>query len=144
VSHWLTLLGATLLILAVLLLCWRLVLLLLKRVGLEGSRVRHFVRVSYRPLALLLALLIASALTPALGVSFVARQAYGWLIAVVAPLLVAWVLLRVIDAVSDQVLDRLERSSRATATSIVRFAARVGKAAVIALAVLAVLDAFGF
>src|SRR3546814_2468840 len=54
-------------------------------------------------------------------------QTYGWLSAVIGPFMLGWLSLRLIDVVSGRVLDRFGHRSRATATSIVRFAGRLAK-----------------
>ena len=143
-SHWLTLIGLTALAAALFWMGLHWVLILLRRVGWGESRVYRFLGVSVLPLALLLTLLIVGSTAPVMGISIVARQAYGWLIEVIGPLLSAWLLLRLTDVLSDRILQGVGRRSLPTATSIVRFAGRVAKVVVIAVAVMAVLDAFGF
>jgi len=144
VSHWLTLLGATVIAFAVTWLGLRLVLFVLRRVGLGAGGLHQFLRAIQVPLALFVALLIANTVAPLLGISIVARQTFGWLSAVIGPLVLGWLLLQLIDAVNDRALSGIERWSRASATSIVRFAGRVAKAIVIAVAIMAFLDALGF
>src|SRR3546814_19485688 len=58
--------------------------------------------------------------------------------------MLGWLSWRLSDVVSGRVLDRFGHRARATATSIVRLAGRLAKAAVIAIVGMAILDAFGF
>jgi len=144
VSHWLTLLGATVVAFAVIWLGLRVVLFALRRVGHRAAGLHQFLKAIQVPLALFVALLIANTVAPLLGVSIVARQTFGWLSAVIGPLVLGWLLLQLVDTVSDRALSGIERWSRASATSIVRFAGRVAKAIIIAVAIMAFLDALGF
>src|SRR3546814_12566940 len=58
--------------------------------------------------------------------------------------MLGWLSWRLSDVVSGRVLDRFGHRARATATSIVRLAGRLAKAAVIAIVGMPILDAFGF
>ena len=142
-AHWLTLIGLALAAFAVLMLAGWLLFVVLRRTGPRTARLQAFIRAS-SPLALLVAMGLAAFLAPRLGVSIIARHAYGWLFGLVTPLIVGWLAIKIVDAVSTRILLRFGQRSRATATAIVRFAARVVKVAIAALAVLALLDAFGF
>lgn len=143
-SHWLTLLGITIVVFILIWASLHYFLFVLGRIGWKERQIYRFLGAIHLPLALLLTLAVAGLLAPALGVSIVARQTYGWLSAVIGPFMLGWLSLRLIDVVSGRVLDRFGHRSRATATSIVRFAGRLAKAAVIAIVGMAILDAFGF
>jgi MscS family membrane protein len=144
VSHWLALVGATLVAFVLIWLALGAMLYALARVGWEASASRRALSRIRWPLALLLTILIAGSASPALGVSIVARQSYGWLAAVVVPVILAWLGMRAIGVVSERVLGSFGGSSRAAAMSIVRFAERVVKTVIVVAAVMAALHAFGF
>lgn len=144
ISHWLTLIAATLVAFALAWACLRLLLLVLRRIGWDRSRLNHFLTAIYRPLALFVALLAANLTAPSFGVSIVARHAYIWLLEMISPFVFGWLMLRLVDAVSDRILEGFGHRSLGTATSIVRFVGRITKALVIAIALLAIFDAFGF
>lgn len=143
-SHWLTLVGLTLSALLFVWLLVRAVLLVLRRLRWKDSKVYRFLTASIRPLVLLLAIIVASSIAPTLGISIVARRVYGWLGEIVGWIALGWLLWRLVQAVSDQLLEGFGRRSRAAATSIVRFAGRIAKLAVVALTIMAILNALGF
>lgn len=143
-SHWITLLAVTI---AAFLTCWLLLhvaFLLLRRIAGGARRMHRFVRAVSPPLALLAAVLAGSLSAPALSVSIVARQAMGWWFELAGWVALGWLGWRVIDALSDRVLARLNRKGRLNATSIIRFAGRLAKLVVIAVTLMALLDAMGF
>jgi MscS family membrane protein len=143
-SHWLGIIAATVAVFAALWLLIRLAGHLFCRMGRRGERARYFVRVFAPPLALLGAILVGSLAGPALGASIVARQGMSRFFEIVGWLALGWLGWRIMDAVSARVLDRLNHKGRLNATAIVQFAARLSKVALVALTLMAILDALGF
>ncbi len=143
-SHWLAILAVTIAAYAGLWLLVRLVGQFVCRLRGRSERARHFVRALAPPVALLGAIAFGSLSGPALGISIVAREQAGRLFEIAGWLAFGWLGWRMMDAVSARVLERLNHKGRLNATAIVQFAARLIKVALVALTLMAILDAMGF
>lgn len=143
-SHWLSLVAITLATLAAGALLVRLALLLARIAGRRAPQAGRFVSATALPLMVAGAVLLTSWAAPTIGVSIVARAAFGWLTLVVGWLAFGWLLWRLVDALNDGVLEGFSRRGRANALAIARVAARIAKLVVVAITIIAIFDVFGF
>ena len=144
VSHWVTLAAISL---AGFLVGWLLFRLLLLAYRKSGERLRgslRFVCAVAVPLILFAAVGFAGWIAPLLEISIVAREAFAWLTFLVGWVAFAWLLWRLIDLLAERALAGFARRGRASATAIIRMASRAAKLMIIAAAVIAIFDIFGF
>lgn len=109
----------------------------------DHSRVYRISQAAMPPLSLLLATVVFQVWAGALPVSIVARQLMLRYIGVFAWVALAWLLARVVDAVSRLVIVRMEGQERRQAVSVVMLLRRAAKILLLFIAVVAVLDTFG-
>ncbi|MXO66395.1 mechanosensitive ion channel family protein [Altericroceibacterium endophyticum] len=110
----------------------------------EKSTFFRLIYAALPPLSLFLSVLSFQFWTESLEVSIVARQTLLRYIGIVAWVALAWFALRLVDAVSRLTIARMERRERRQAASVVALARRGAKVMLLAMAVVAVLDTFGF
>ena len=110
----------------------------------ERSSVYRVTFAALPPLSLFLAVVGFQVWAGNVDVSIVARQFLLRYIGVVGWVAIAWFALRLVDAVARVAIARMERHERRQAVSIVALLRRAGKAVLLAMAFVAILDTFGF
>jgi MscS family membrane protein len=109
-----------------------------------GELARGLAEVAGGPLRLLLAVLLFSAGRHLLGLAVPVNVALAALESALVVVAVTWILLRAVDVLGSVVEHRLRRQQQQTALTLVPPGRKAVKVFVIAVAVLATLDSFGF
>ena len=120
------------------------VLALLRRILSSESPVYHLLNAALPPLALFLSFVAFRVFGEDAPVSIFARQTLLRYLGILALVALAWLLLRVVDAIAAFLTQRMERVERRQAASVIVFARRVIKVIVLALALIGILDTLGF
>ncbi len=107
----------------------------------RGQRLQDAVAV---PLRIYLGVWIFAISAIFLGVSVVARQQIGRLTEILGWLTLAWLVWRIVDALADVGAERMARQGRSGAVAAVVLVRRIGKAVLMAIVVVALLDNLGF
>lgn len=110
---------------------------------LRAQETRHVVRRILFPLAVLLATMIFRALAALAGISVVARSLLAPFVEAAGWLALAWLIWRVVDALSGVGLSRMNRRGRLGAISVVTMVRRALKILIFVLAAAAIFSAFG-
>lgn len=95
------------------------------------------------PVQLYLTVILFVLLTKDMGISIVVRQRYSAIILTIGILAFLLMIWRVIDFVSQFTRDRMNRTGRVSAASVILFLSRTTKAAIVIIAVIALLGIIG-
>jgi MscS family membrane protein len=144
-SDWLVLLVTAVVFYLVIRLIFTVALWLVRRVkpDHENSRAWRLIHAASSPLSLWLTMVLFLQATRSAHVAIVARQIVSRFAGAIALLALAWFLWRLVDVIADLFASRMERTQRFRARSILIFARRAVKIALIVIAVISTLDAFG-
>lgn len=131
------------------LLAWLAIAVAVYLVGRTWSHTQHghiarFIRSSLLPLRIFAAVWIFSLAAFFLGASIIARQYFAILAEALAWVALAWIAWRAIDSFADFSSEKLTQRGQVSALSALRFFRRGAKAALIAIAAMAILEALGF
>lgn len=96
------------------------------------------------PLKLLVALVLTANVSAELGISIVVRDTLGAPLQLIGWIVLAWLLIRVVDAARTVINGRLVARGHGQAASVGVFVGRVAKALILSFGFLAVLDTLGF
>ena len=108
-----------------------------------NSRAWRLIHAASSPLSVWLTMVLFLQTTRSAHVAIVARQIVSRFAGAIALLALAWFLWRLVDVVADLFAGRMERTQRFRARSILGFARRAVKIALIIIAVISTLGAFG-
>lgn len=107
------------------------------------SAIYRFLYAALPPFSLLLAVVVFQVWGNSVAVSLVARQIMLRYIGIAGWVALAWLALRLIDAVAYSLMHRMERAERRQAVSVVTLARRAAKLILIVVAFVAILDTLG-
>ena len=107
------------------------------------SAIYRFLYAALPPFSLLLAVVIFQIWGNSVAVSLVARQILLRYIGIAAWIALAWLALRLIDAVAYSLMHRMEKAERRQAVSVVTLARRAAKLILVVVAFVAILDTLG-
>jgi MscS family membrane protein len=110
----------------------------------EKSLIYRLTFAALPPLSLFLSVVSFQVWAGRVEVSIVARQFLLRYIGVVAWIALAWFALRLVDALSRTAMARMKRNERRQAVSVIALLRRAAKVVLLAMAMVAVLDTFGF
>lgn len=121
------------------------VLLILRKVvrDPETNGFYLFLQASLPPFSLLLAIVVFYACVEDLPVGIVARQTFLRYSGVVSAVAFVWFGLRLVDAISDLAISRMERRQRRQVISVVTLLRRTVKVLLLAFSAVGILDTFG-
>lgn len=145
VGHWLALIAIALLSAAAAVVPVYLLIRQIDRAPDRHQRRRAIMllRASAMPLGLILGVILVTTFSTLAGVSIVARATAGRVAEVVVWIALAWLLWRVIDAVSEFSIQQMSRRQRPTGVSAVALARRALKTIVVFIVALLALDTIG-
>ncbi|WP_170004323.1 mechanosensitive ion channel family protein [Pseudopontixanthobacter vadosimaris] len=107
------------------------------------SAIYRFLHAALPPFSLLLAVVIFQIWGNSIAASLVARQIILRYIGIAGWIALAWLALRLIDAVAYSLMHRMERAERRQAVSVVTLARRAAKLILLVVAFVAILDTLG-
>jgi len=110
----------------------------------EKSAIYRVTHAALPPLSLFLAVVSFQLWAGSVEASIVARQTLLRYVGILAWVALAWFALRLVDALARVAIARMERQERRQAVSIVALMRRAAKVVLVAIAVVAILDTFGF
>ncbi len=141
---WLVVLGLLLAAFAITRTVAAVLLLVLRQVLSPRSGAYRLLNAALPPLALVVAIVTFRVWSDAAAISIVARQIVLRYLGIAAWIAIVWLSLRLVDAAARWLSARMERRQRHQTASVVVFARRAAKAALLILATLGILDTLGF
>jgi MscS family membrane protein len=103
----------------------------------------HFIEAALSPLSLLIAVVVFSGRAEGLPIAIVARQTLLRYTGIVAVIAFVWFGLRLVDAISERAIVRMQRHSRRQVVSVITLLRRTAKVVLLLLSGIGILDTFG-
>ncbi|KIT14576.1 mechanosensitive ion channel family protein [Jannaschia aquimarina] len=136
-------LGAVAVVLAATLVWTLFALVLLVFRPMRDSAAARLVRPMRLPMALVIAAPLALALSLLVGIPVVVRAAFGPIVETAIWLAVTWMLLRLVHAVGQELLESMTRRGRLGAVSVIALGRRIAIAIVVLIAAALIASSFG-